>query len=103
MFHIEKKQTEISNIHTLNQMILSHMPKGGACFVYDCLSMDSFQEKSRKELKDNNYTKYSRGLSELHERALLVEIYQNNIDQANFPHSLLYEHWLFFQSVNSYL
>jgi hypothetical protein len=41
-------------------------------FVYDCLFMDSFQGESRKELKDDNYTEFSRGLSELYQRALLV-------------------------------
>ena len=54
-------------------MILSHTPKCYACFVYDSLSKNRFQEKSSKEMKDDNYTKYSRGLSELHERALLVK------------------------------
>ncbi len=34
--------------------------------------MDSFQGESRKELKDDNYTEFSRGLSELYQRALLV-------------------------------
>ena len=42
------------------------------CFVYDRLSKNRFQEKNSKEMKDDNYTKYSRGLSELYERALLV-------------------------------
>ena len=53
-------------------MILGHTPKCYACFVYDRLSKNRFQEKSSKEMKDDNYTKYSRELSELHERALLV-------------------------------
>ena len=38
-------------------------------FVYDCLLMDSFQEKNRK---DDNYIVFSRGSSELQQRALLV-------------------------------
>ena len=41
-------------------------------FVYDCLFTNSFQEKSRKEQKDDNYTEFSRGSSELQQRALLV-------------------------------
>ncbi len=41
-------------------------------FVHGCLFTDSFQEESRKELKDDNYTEFSRGLSGLHLRALLV-------------------------------
>ena len=31
-----------------------------------------FEEENRTELKDYNYTKYSRGLSDLQERVLLV-------------------------------
>ena len=38
----------------------------------DSLSKNRFQEKISKEMKDDNYTKYNRGLNELHERALLV-------------------------------
>ena len=53
-------------------MILSHTPNCYACIGYGCLCKNKFQEKSREELKDDNYTRYSRGLSELHERALLV-------------------------------
>ena len=34
-------------------MILSHTPKCYACFVYDSLSKNRFQEKSSKEMKDN--------------------------------------------------
>ena len=34
--------------------------------------MDSVQEKNRKEQKDNNYVEFSRGSSELQQRALLV-------------------------------
>ena len=41
-------------------------------FVYDCLFMDSFQEKNSKERKDDNYIAFSRGSSELQQRALLV-------------------------------
>ena len=40
--------------------------------MFDSLSKDRFQEESSKEMKDDNYTKYSRELSELHERPLLV-------------------------------
>ena len=41
-------------------------------FGYDCLFTDSFQEKNRKEHEDDNYTEFSRGSSELQQRALLV-------------------------------
>ena len=66
------KQKEISDIYKSNQIILDHAPEGCACIVYDCSSENRFEEKSRQELKDYNHTKYSRGLRELHERALLV-------------------------------
>ena len=67
-----KKAMKISDIYQSDQMILSQTPKCYTCFVYDRLSKNRFQEKSSKGMKDDNYTKYSRGLSELHERALLV-------------------------------
>ena len=67
-----KKANKISDTYKSDEMILSHTPKCYACFVYDRLFKNRFQEKSRKEMKDDNYTKYSRELSELHERALLV-------------------------------
>ena len=41
-------------------------------FVYDCLFKNRFQEKSRKELKDDNYIKFSRGSSELHDERYLL-------------------------------
>ena len=43
-------------------------------FIYDCLFMDSFQEKNSKERKDDNYIAFSRGSSELQQRALLVTL-----------------------------
>lgn len=51
---------------------VSDTPKCCACFLYDCLFMGSCLEESRKVLRDDNYIKYSRQLSELHGRALLV-------------------------------
>ena len=72
-FHIEKSKQNFRHLQVRpDQMILSHTPKCYACLVYDSLSKNRFQEKSGKEIKDDNYTKYSRGLSELHQRALFV-------------------------------
>ena len=52
-------------------------------FGYDCLFTDSFQEKNRKEHKDDNYIKFRRGSSEL-QRALLVNNSLFHFNQVQF-------------------
>ncbi len=60
----------------LDRMILDDIVEYRAVFVYNYLFTNSFQEESRKELKDDNYTEFSRGSSELHaQRALLVNYF----------------------------
>ena len=50
-------------------MVLWPTPQRCGHFVHDRLLVDSFLEESGKELKDDNYIKYSRELSELHENS----------------------------------
>ena len=53
-FHIEKSKQNFRHLQVKpDQMILSHTPKCYACFVYDSLSKNRFQEKSSKDMKDN--------------------------------------------------